>query len=166
MPSQIEVSDKIKEMVANIKIPVTPEGLVEIKKIINKSLTIRPYNDETKEHEALIRWKRVAAQILDDGYVYAGKACTDIVILFLAFCHALGLETRFVKVIGEKNIHSIAEIKLDDGWYVYDVSSKSGQPEKGEITGGKPYKGWKLWKKGRDAWDLGLVDFASKKNIT
>jgi Transglutaminase-like superfamily len=165
MPSQIETTEKIKALVKNIKTPVTPEGLVEIKKIIYAAVKFLPYGDETKNDEALIRWKRTAAQILEDGYVYSGKACTDIVIIFLAFCRALGLETRFVKVKNDKTVHSIAEIKLNDGWYIYNVASKDDRPERGEMVGGEMYKGWRLWKKGRDAWDLGLVDIGSIKDI-
>lgn len=29
-----------------------------------------------------------------------------------------------------------------------------------------PYKDWTLWKKGRDAWDIDLVDFDSISKIT
>jgi Transglutaminase-like superfamily. len=124
-----------------------------------------PYDLATKNDEARIRWKRTAGQILEDGYVYIGKACTDIVVLFLACCRTIGLGTRFVKVKNNKTVHSLAEVKLDDSWYIYDVASKDGLPEKGEIVSEKLYKGWQLWKKGRDAWDLGLVDIGSIKDI-
>jgi Transglutaminase-like superfamily len=165
MPSQIEITEKINAAIVGIKKPVTPDKLVEIKKYIYANLEFRPYNDETKNAEAAIRWKRTAGQVLEDGYVYSGKACTDIVILFLACCRALGLEVRFVKVKNNKTVHSLAEVKLNDGWYIYNVASKDDQPEKGEMVADNPYKGWQLWKKGRDAWDLGLVNIDSIKDI-
>ena len=165
MLSQIETTEKIKALVKDVKTPVTHEGLVEIKKTIYAVVKFLSYDDATKNSEALIRWKRTAGQILEDGYVYSGKACTDFVVLFLACCRTIGLETRFVKVKNNKTVHSLAEVKLGDGWYIYDVASKDGLPEKGETVAEKLFKGWRLWKKGRDAWDLGLVDIASIKNI-
>ncbi len=62
-------------------------------------------------------------------------------------------------------VHSVLEVNLDDGWYIFDVSNQNNLPIKGQITEEKPYKDWKLWKKGRDAWDLGLVDFESINKI-
>ena len=128
-----------------------------------KEIEVRPYNEQTKDHEKSIRWKRTAVQILDDGYVYCGKACTDLVVLFLAICNSLNLETRFVKLKKKKWCILVSEIKLEDGWYIFDVSNENNVPLKGEITEENPYKNWKLWKKGRDAWDIDLVDFDSIK---
>ena len=159
MESQIEPTEQIRSLVADVSFPVTPERLMEIKKEMYRRLEIRPYNDATKDHEKSIRWKRTAGEILNDGYVYNGKACTDLVVLFLSLCLALGLNTRFVKLKKEKMIHSVAEIKLEDGWYIFDIAHQNDVPTKGEITEGAPYGEWKLWKKGRDAWDLGLTDF-------
>jgi hypothetical protein len=164
--SQIEPSTKIFDMVKDVKPPITPETLKDLQGVLFSKLEIRPYNKETKEHEQLIRWKRTASQILNDGYIYEGKACTDIVVLFLAMCKALGLETRFVKVRKDRAVHSIAEIKLNNEWYIFDVSVKNSNPEKGEVTEKSPFQEkWTLWKKGRDAWDLELVNFNSIKKI-
>ena len=164
--NQLEVSDKILELTKNIPLPTTTETLIILKDRIYANISIRPYDDSTKNHEKEIRWKRTATQILEDGFVYDGKFCTDIVIVFLAACNALNLETRFVKLKKEKYVHSVAEVKLDNDWYNFDVSNKTSLPIKGEITLENPYKDWQLWKKGHDAWDLELTDFDSIKKIT
>lgn len=164
--TQLESSEKIKELVVGIEKPITTEKLVGIRDLMYSKLEIRPYNEMTAKQEKIIRWKRTATQILDDGFVFSGKACTDLVVLFLALCQTLGLGTRFVKVKNGKMVHSIAEIKLDDGWYIFDVSTKTDIPIKGEVTKENPYKNWQLWKKGRDAWDLGLNSFETINQIS
>ncbi|MDP2642042.1 MAG: transglutaminase domain-containing protein [bacterium] len=164
--SQLEYSNKIRDLVADKKSPITVADLVEIRDRIYKKIEFRPYNDQTMEHEKSIRWKRTVAQILDDGYVYSGKACTDLVVLFLAICQSLNLETRFVKLKKINMVHSVAEVKLDDSWYIFDISNKNNLPLKGEITERNQYKDWELWKKGRDAWDLDLIDFDSINKIS
>lgn len=156
MNYQIDFSSEIKLFVSDLKLPADNDTLVEIRNRMFSKIDIRPFNNSTAEHEKSIRWKRTAFEIFDDSYVYEGKACTDLVVLFISFCRALGLETRFVKLRKEKMVHSVAEIKLSDGWYIFDVSNKNSEPIKGETTPESPYKDWKLWKKGRDAWDLGL----------
>ena len=164
--NQLELSEKIKKLVVGIDKPITAEKLIEIRDLMYSKIEIRLYDKTTEEYEKTIRWKRTASQILDDGFVFSGKACTDLVVLFLALCQALGLETRFVKVKNEKIVHSLAEIKLDDGWYIFDVSTKTNIPLKGKITRENPYKNWRLWKKGRDAWDLGLNSFETINQIS
>lgn len=164
--SQIETTAEIKSLVSSIKSPITTESLVEIKNLMYSKLKVRPYDDSTKGHEKAIRWKRTADEILRDGYIYQGKACTDVTVLFIALCKALGLDTNFVKVRKEKMVHSVAEIKLYDGWYIFDVSNMQNIPIKGIITKNYPYKDWQLWQKGRNAWDLGLTDFESISKIT
>lgn len=69
-----------------------------------------------------------------------------------------------MKVSNDKTVHSIAEVKLADSWYLFDVS-RENIPVKGSITKETPYQKWRLWKKGRDAWDLGLVEFESISKI-
>ncbi|MFA5886307.1 MAG: transglutaminase domain-containing protein [Patescibacteria group bacterium] len=165
MNSQIEATTNIKDLVKDIKSPITVDSLINIRDLMYSRITIRPYDDSTKKHEKEIRWKRTASEIIDDGYVYSGKACTDLTVLFIALCKALGLETNFVKVTNDEKVHSIAEIRLDDGWYIFDVSRKN-IPFKGLVTNETPYQEWKLWKKGRDAWDLGLIDFESISRIS
>lgn len=163
--SQTEPSEKIVSLVADKKFPITVSDLIDIRNRIYDEIEIRPYNDQTKDHEKSIRWKRTAAEILNDGYVYQGKACTDLVVLFLAICNSLGLKTRFVKLKKEGCVHSVAEVKLEDDWYIFDVSNKNNTPLKGEVTEENPYQDLTLWKKGRDAWDIGLTDFDSIKKI-
>ena len=163
--TQIVISDEIRDLIADINPPVTASSLVEVRDRMYSKLRVYPYNDSTKDREKSIRWKRTSAEILKDGYIYAGKACTDQVILFSALCQALGLETRFVKLKKEKMVHSIAEIKLNDGRYIFDVSRKENIPIKGEIIKGRDFCGWQLWKKGRDSRDIGLTDFDSMCKI-
>lgn len=159
--SQIETTEKIKKLAKEVGPVLTPNDLIKIRDLIYSKLEIRPldpFDHSIKEQEKLIRWKRTADQILEDGYVYNGKFCTDVTVLFIALCKALGLETNFVKVKKEKMTHSVAEVKINNDWYIFDVSNKAGVPEKGVITEDAPYKDWELWEKGRDAWDLGLSD--------
>ncbi len=163
--SQIETTEEINNLVEPIKGPITPNKLLRLRDLMYSKIIVRPYNETVKEAEKLIRWKRTAVEILVDAYVYDGKACTDLVVLFIALCRALDLETNFVKVKKENMVHSIAEVKLGNNWYIFDVSNKKSTPAKGSITNKNPYQGWQLWKKGRDAWDLGLSDFEDIEKI-
>jgi transglutaminase-like putative cysteine protease len=162
--SQIETTQEIRDLVKDIERPITLDSLLQIRDLMYGRITIRPYDDSTKEHEKEIRWKRTAGEILRDGYVYSGKACTDLTVLFIALCRALGLETSFIKVKNDNKVHSVAEIKLEDGWYIFDIS-RQNVPVKGLITKDSPYNDWQLWAKGRDAWDLGLNEFKDIKKI-
>jgi len=163
--SQIEVTREMASLVSDIQKPINQGKLVAIRDKMYSKLEIRNYNDSTAEHEKSIRWKRTATQILSDGYVYKGKSCTDLAVLFISLCNALGLETRFVKLRKNGMVHSIAEVELEDGRYIFDVSNQSNVPIKGEVTKENPYKDWELWKKSKDAWDLGLSEFNSINKI-
>lgn len=157
--SQIETTTEIKNLLEDITHPFTLDTLIQLKDLMYSKLEILSYNDSTKEHEKSIRWKRTATEILKDGYIYKDKACTDLTVLFIALCRALDLDTNFVKVKKENSVHSVAEIKLDNGWYIFDVSNIKNIPISGIITKDRPYKDWQLWKKERDAWDLRLSEF-------
>lgn len=163
--TQIAVTPAIKRLVQDIGGSITGETLLKVRDRMFGVLEIRPYGQEVKEQEKALRWKRTAAEILRDGYVYNGKACTDLTVLFIALGRALNLETNFVKLKKAGKVHSVAEIKLKDGWYIFDVSNIKNIPVRGVITAGAPYQGWELWRKGRDAWDLGLDDFSSIEKI-
>lgn len=163
-PSQLESGPEIQELAK--KIVVTgPEDLKKLRELVDGVLERKPYTEETKEAEHKIRWRRTAEQILTDGYVYKGKSCTDRVIVFLAVCKELGLEGRFVKMKGEKSVHSISEVKVGDVWYHFDPSYSQSNPVEGEVLPDRVYDGRTLWEKGRDAWDLGLVDYESIDKI-
>ena len=163
--SQIETSKILQDFISGVSKPITAETLIEIRDKIYTHIKIRPYDETTKEHEKSIRWKRTASQILGDGFVYQGKSCTDLSVLFIAICKILGLDAMLVKLKKDTKTHSIVEVKLEDGWCMFDVSSQTNIPQRGEVTETTPYKGWQLWKKGRDAWDLDLVDFDSIRKI-
>lgn len=163
--SQIETTQEIRDLVRDIEYPATPDTLLYIRDLVHKKLEVRPYDNSTKQHEASIRWKRTATEILRDGYIYHGKACTDLVVVGIALCKAIGLETRFVKLKKEKAVHSVAEIKLDTGWYTFDIASANSVPIRGILTEKTPYKDWCVWQKGRDAWDVGLTDLNAIQKI-
>ena len=170
-PSQVEANDFILKLLADwqIKNVSTPQKLLTLRNKMFSILTVKPYNDETKDAEKQIRWKRTGAQVLEDGYVYQGKACTDLVIAFIALARAAGVEnTNFVKLKNNNTgmVHSVGEFKLEDGWYIFDIANKNSTPVKGEIKsnvpwGGPPNGPFLLWKKGGDSWALELTDFDS-----
>jgi hypothetical protein len=120
-----------------------------------------------------IRWRRTGAQILEDGYVYQGKACTDLVVSFTTLARAGEIKnTKFVKLKNVETgmVHSVGEFELNNGWYTFDVANNKAIPIKGEISegvqfGGPPNGPYLLWKKGRDSWDLGLTEFGAINKI-
>ena len=163
MKSQLELTDRI----INIANSVDGEGLDLVIGLRNKMyelLEIKPYNESTKHHESMIRWKRTADEIISDGYVYEGKSCTDRVIVFLGLANARNFETNFVKVHNKQLVHSVAEININNNWHIYDVASNQ-KPFLGQYQKGLELNGWYLWKKGKDAWDLELTDYDSIKKI-
>lgn len=176
--SQVEPTEFVNKLITQNQVGriETVDDLVKLRKILPKVLKEIPYNEDTKEAEKAIRWKRTGSQILEDGYVYKTKSCTDIVIAYMTLTIAAGVEgARFVKVQNPETTmrHSFAEFKLNDGWYRYDVSLGKSVPEKGAVDKGRPiyFNGfltpYVLWKKGRDSWSLGLNDYLSglKVNI-
>jgi len=174
--SQIETSPYVEAKLEEwgIQEIASPNDLLNLRKHMYTSLQRLPYNEETKTAEKTIRWKRTGAQVLEDGYVYETKGCTDIVVAFLTLARAAGVEnTRFVKVKNPetRTVHSIGEFELPDGWYIFDVSNSSAVPVKGEILKNEPFSvvgvpsSYFLWKKGRDSWDLGLTEFETIKKI-
>lgn len=164
-PSQIEPSEAIGALVKEFSAPFKAEDLSKLRDKIFAVLDRRVLSDSNRGEEQAIRWKRTADQILADGYTFKGKDCTDIAVLFMSACRLLGLETSFVKLKKDNTVHSIVEICLPDGWYIFDPSNLQSQPTKGQVTEAEPWKDWRLWKKGRDAWDLGLTDYDSIKKI-
>lgn len=162
--TQLEPSEKIMNFINGITL-ASPADLVDLKIKMRHALKVIPYDDTTREREERQRWTRTAAKIFDDGFIFSKNACTDLVILFMGLCAAAGLETRFVKVKKEyPQMHSIAEIKLNGEWYIYDLADNNN-PEKGEIHPNVIYRGWYLWKKGRDSWDVDLCKFEDMEKI-
>lgn len=165
--SQIETDQNILDFLGDLVIE-TPDDLVVLKNKIIDSLEFRPYNNETKDNADRAQWKRTASEILADGYVYQGKACSDIAIVFLALCRAAGVDGYLVKLksIDGKKTHSIVEVKLKDDWYRIEPVSKSSLPFRGQLTPEAVWnKEYKVWKRGRDLWDLGLDNIKSELNI-
>ncbi|MBD3359749.1 MAG: hypothetical protein GF365_03540 [Candidatus Buchananbacteria bacterium] len=165
--SQIKTDKIIRDFLDDSQIK-TFQDVVNLKNKILKSLEFRSYNQKTKKHADSIQWQRTASQILKDGYVYKGKACSDLAIVFLALCKTAGLESRLVKLISldNKQTHSIAEFKFNGYWYRIDPSVQDSIPFKGALTKKSIWnKRFKVYKKGRDVWELGLSNIEDEKNI-
>lgn len=169
--SQIKTDKVIRDFLGDMTIE-TPDDLVKLRTLIQKSLEFRPYNKQTKKHADSIQWQRTASQILQDGYVYKGKACSDLSIIFLSLCKAVGIEGFLVKLrtLDKKNTHSIVEVKLKDGWYRLDITMTDSVPFKGQLAPDQIWNkgwqgGWKVWKRGRDVWDLDLSSINDGKKV-
>jgi hypothetical protein len=174
--SQIEPSEYVKNLIAEWGVGSieTVDDLIKLRKYLPKVLKELPYTAEVEAAEQEIRWKRTGSKVIDDGYVYATKSCTDIVLAYMTLAVAAGIAgTRFVKVQDPQTTmrHSFAEFKLKDGWYRYNLSVGRAVPEKGAVVAGKPIffndikTPYLLWKKGRDSWSLGLDDYLSGLKI-
>jgi len=167
LKSQIEIDKTILDFLGDTKIS-TPEDLIVLRDKIFSHLEFRPYNEETKSHADSIQWKRTASEIIKDGYAYQGKACSDLTIIFLALCKAAGVEGLLVKLksLDDKKTHSIAEVNLNGNWYRMDVSNKDSRPFAGQLTDESIWnRNYKVWKKGRDVWDLELDDINTENKI-
>lgn len=165
--SQTEVDQNVLNFLGDMKIE-TLEDLVKLRNFILDSLEFKPYNKATEKHADSIQWKRTASQIIQDGYVYEGKACSDIVVVFLVLCKAVGIDSYLVKLVSldKKQTHSIVEVNLNGIWYRLDPSTKNSVPFARQLTDKDTFRGkYKLWKKGRDNWDLGLYSKESEDKI-
>ncbi len=165
--SQIEVTANVLSFLGDRKIQ-TPEDLTDLRNNILDAIEFKPYNEQTEKHADSIQWKRTASEIIQDGYVYDGIACSDIAIVFLSLCKAAGVEGYLLKLITEDNsqTHTIVEVELNSTWYRLDPSTKSSIPFAKQMTSTDTFRGkYKLWKKGRDNWDLGLDSFESMDKI-
>ncbi len=166
--SQIETDQIIIHFLGDTTV-TTPKDLVFLKDKILHYLEFKPYNNQTRKRADNLQWKRTASEIIKDQYVYCGKACSDLAITFLALCKAAGVKGRLVKLksIDDSNsTHSIVEVNLKGIWYRMDPSSKDSLPAKGALTNKSIWnKKYKVWKKGRDAWDLGLDDIRTEHKI-
>lgn len=156
--TQTEVDQHVIDFLGDMVIKST-DDLVNLRNKIQSTLESKPYNDETKEHANNIQWKRTASEIIKDGYVYDGKSCSDLALVFLTACKAAGIEGCLVKTATLKNdnLHSIVEVKLNGTWYRFDPSMPDSVPREGQLLDEKiRKKGWKVWKRGHDLWELGL----------
>lgn len=150
----------------------TPDDIVPLIKHIKEVLEFREYNENTKEHADSIQWKRTVSEIIKDGYVYEGKACSDLVLTLITLCKAAGVEAQLVKLVrlDNKNSHSIAEFKIDGEWYMIDPSFTEPKPYKGYLSDDKIWNkndqgGWKAWKRGDDLWSMGLDGIDSEVEV-
>jgi len=156
--SQTKIDQNILNFLDDFTI-TSAEDLIVLKNKILDAFESRPYNNKTKAHADSIQWKRTASEIISDGYVYKGKACSDLAVVFLSLCKAAGVDGRLVKLksIDDKITHSIVEVNINGTWYRLDPSSRDSVSFEGEMTSESIWnKKFKVWKKGRDVWDLGL----------
>lgn len=151
MKTQIESGKNVKELANSLK----GEGenlFYNLTNLIFKNLKFLPIDEKEKG----IRWKRTAEQILEDKYVYQGKACTDICIIAIAILKEKGIETKIVKLCSKKRkvLHNMIKT---NGKY-YDVTTKVFYDEKG-----LKMNDWKILAIGRDSWDIGLRSIEDEK---
>lgn len=163
--SQIETTTLIKDIVRNFDGLDKPKDLEALRFIMMYNLEVRQYTKRKRRHERKIRWRRTATEIFEDGFVYSDQGEADLVIAYVALCKALGVRTRYVTLWRDQNLHTVAEVALGKAWFIYDVAGNDTEPVEGIITKRNGYGGWKLWRKGRDAWDIGLRCFNDRKKL-
>lgn len=108
---------------------------------------------------------RTADQIISDGFA---TGCTDIALVFIVLTRAKGLPTKYVEAIKESWLqrgsenslegHVFAEVEIDDNWYQVD-------PDMLTIKLYRSYKGFQIYEKGLDSWDLGIDSFEKLKEV-
>lgn len=171
LESQTEVTQIVRDFLGDRKIE-TKDDLIDLLKFMHSSLESRDYNDETKEHADSVQWKRSATEIIHDGFVYDGKACSDLAMVFVSLCKAAGLEANLIKLVrlDHKSTHTIVEVKLSDGWYRLDTSNDKCIPTKGYLEADQIWNknwegGWKVWKRGPDLQSMGLYSIDSEIDV-
>lgn len=169
--SQIETTPTILSFLGGSQVR-SPQDFVMLRQKIVGSLISRPYDSDTREHADSIQWKRTASEILQDGYVYEGKSCSDLTIVFLALCRAAGIPGQLVKLKNTKRngTHSVAEIQLGETFYSYDIQNNISQPREGFLAENSEYTSdgggtYIVFAKGRDVWDLGLDSIQAEQSI-
>ncbi|MBI2482670.1 transglutaminase domain-containing protein [Candidatus Uhrbacteria bacterium] len=160
--SQTEVDQRITNFLHGMRIE-TADDLVLLRKKIRGKLEFRPYNGETKAHADSVQWKRTASEIIGDGYVYAGRSCSDLALVYLALCKSMGIDGYLVKLrsLDHAKTHTIVEVRLGDVWYRLDPSMPDGVPFVGQLTADQVWNtkwlgGWKVWRRGHDLWEMGF----------
>lgn len=158
--SQVETTETVRKFSSDIK----GEGIELVKNILRKiHRKIRKVNLEP-EKEKKIRWKRTATQLLEDGWVVKGKACTDLTIVFIAVAKAKGLEAKFVKLYSTKRqmLHSAVEIKIDGKRLYLDVANGRFDDTDKKVIFGE----YKVYRKGGDSWSIGLNSFSKGVKVS
>ena len=163
--SQIETTRLIKDIVRDFDGLESSKDLKALRFIMMYNLEVKRYTRRKRRHERQLRWKRTATEIFQDGFVYNDKGEADLVIAYIALCKALGVKTRYVTLWNPQDLHTVVEVALGDAWFIYDVAANDADPVEGVITKKNGFEGWKLWRKGRDAWDVGLKSFKDRKKL-
>lgn len=162
MKSQLAAGKNIKAVTKGLDI-TSPEDLVLVKRAFLSKLRLLPLVGENIQRELQIRWSRTAEQILEDGFVYNTKACTDIVIVFLAIMRDLSVESKFVKAKSSSDLHSFAYIVIDNVGYYFDVSAQDALPIKTDGVNMLPYAGYSIVGVGKDSWDISYINDVVRK---
>ena len=169
---QTEVNQVVLDFLGDYKIN-QPDDVIPLIKHVKDFLEFRAYNDESKKHADSVQWKRTVSEILQDGYVYNGKACSDLCMILVALCKATGLESQLCKLIrvDGKSSHSLAEFKLNDEWYRVDPTFTEPKPFKGYLADDQIWNkdwegGWKVWRRGPDLWSMELHGIEDESKIT
>jgi len=151
MKTQIEPGKKVKEL-ANVLTGKDNELFYNLSKLIFQKIKRIPVD----ENEKNIRWKRTAEQILQDGYVYQGKACTDLCVVAISILKVKDIKAEIVRVASKKRnaLHNM--IKINNKYY--DVTTSVFYNKKS-----LEMNDWKILAAGRDAWDIGLKDIEDGK---
>lgn len=152
---------KITEnILRNFRKPEKLEDLENLRKILYNHLNfLNLETEEQKREELNIRWKRTAEEILEQKIVYNGKACTDIVVCYMAFLKYFWIESSFVKLKKENFIHSVIEIFFQEKYYILDISAKNPVYDEAKFEEWKTWNTWTFWKKWKDSWDLWLKKY-------
>ena len=106
---------------------------------------------------------RTASEIIESGFILG---CTDMTLAFIALANAKGIETTYVEAIrknwlesttdGPIKGHIFVELTLKDRNYIVDS-------EMGRVTLESPYKGFVIYKRGKDSWNIGIK---SREDLT
>ncbi len=161
--SQVKITPKISKIAQTLKSENEFETVFNIIKWIRKN--IRKYKNEKKRLD-LLR-KRTADEVIKSK---RSSGCGDKTIVFISLAKAAGLskvifvetiEKEFLEEWPKKSIreHSFADVYIKGKKYIVDPTlGKVGLDYRWS-----PKKEFIVYKRGRDAWDIGINSFENLK---
>lgn len=176
---QVETTEQVRRIAESIVVRTLPECLLECNEVIFSKLRILPYISEYTTTEEKIRWKRSATEILESGVVYDTKYCTDVTIVMISICKALGYRAELLKVFqkDEKTteiiVHSFALVSDDFAakQYIVNVAPnkdffyKRVHESEQLIRGHVCIRKFVVWNIAADQWAMGLTDASHEQQI-
>jgi len=149
---QTEITQNIKDIVSGFK-TIGLDRIFEVLVWIHKNLKLALNEEYKKEYFRT----RTSEEIIESKKL---TGCTDYALAFLSLIRASGFEAQYVEAIENKWLeeedvrisgHVFVEVKIGEHWYIVD-------PQGAAIKAwyGKRYS---IYAKGRDSWDIGIVDF-------